>query len=772
MPGPKGLSMMESESTPPSIVEGYGGTETGDKLATRVLKDWTLSSSARLFQEQQVFVRALFNSRAYYLVERDDTGGTTTTSQAAVNSTRPKLQTAEALLMPIVCPPGQNCFTIDPDPEAMDPKDAWELLQKQIPPDQIRDMLFQKAGQKADRLTAKIQKSDDFTRMNDKLLLHNWDFITFGTGIMLGPLAVKNPELSEAPQEDQEQDSTVWTPTVGQPFDGKAMKMMIDMGLFDEYLADMQRICPLDCYPDPAASTVEMCRFIIWRMSLGKGQVMAMAEEDGFRKDVIKQILEDHPNGIWQPTYWETAVNSLNKQPAQTLPNGRFVCHQWWGYLTGRELAEQPGLEEAIPKSRYDERVVAQIWVMANKVIKVAISELHNERLPFYFSPYSVATNSIWGVGVAEMMFDQHDGIQACERAIMDAMAMSIAPQMTVDVDQLADPMTVLELKPRKIWAIRGKVGATGKPIDFFLPQYDFSAMLQVQQNEERLADEQTGLPRFLNGNNDGAHNRTLGGASLQWDNALTTLKTAVYNMENNLIVPMTNKKIRFFQKFSKDPLVKGSYRVTAHGVKGLLARETLIQAMGLLLQNVGNIPDEVGRLKMSNFFASYLRYSGLVNEDLVYSDSEYQQIQQQKAEEAEKSAAYQGGIQASVNAQPKLRAELPPKDALVEMVKEAPENSPLRIAYMKMVNQVYGFQSPEINKAMAEEDQMAHLTDLHEAHGMGHDVGNRPFEPANNPLQNHPHLMPPVPGGDNGITLPKGMSIGPTKPHGKGGRR
>ena len=757
-----GLSMMDGadNSIPPSIVEGYGGTEVGDNLATRVLKDFTSASSARLFQETQVFIRALYNSRAYYLVERDQDGGSNTTSQAAVNSTRPKLQTAESLLMPIVCPPGQECFTIDPDPEAMDPKDAWELLQQKVPPDMIRDVLFQKAGKKADRLTAKIKKGDDFTRMSDKLLLFLWDFITFGTGVMMGPLAAKNPEVSEAPTEDEEQDSPGWTPTVGEPFDTKAMKLMIDMGLFDEYLPQMERICPLDIYPDPAASTVEMARFMIWRMSLGKGQVMGMAEDKSFRQDVIKKILIDHPNGIWQPTYWETSVNSLNKQPQQTLPNGRFVCYQWWGYLTGRDLAEVADLGEKIPKSRYDERVVAQIWVMANKVIKVAISELHNERLPFYFAPYSVATNTIWGVGVAEMMFDQHDGIQACERALMDAMAMAIAPQMIVDIDQLADPSTVLEIKPRKIWAIRGKVGATREPITFFLPEYNFQAMLQVQQNEERLADEQTGLPRFLNGNQDGAHNRTLGGASLQWDNSLTTLKTAVYNIENNLIVPMTNKKIRFFQTYSKDPLIKGSYRVTAHGVKGLLARESLIQAMSLLLQNVGNIPEEVGRLKMSNFFASYLRYSGLVNEDLVYSDSEYQQIQQQKAQEAQQNAAYNGGIQASVNAQPKLRAELPPKDALVEMVKEAPENSPLRIAYMQLVNKVYGFDTPEIQKAMSEEDQMAHLTDLHEAHGLGHDMGNRPFEAAPNTFGNHPHLQPPMPvaGGDNGTKLPKNM--------------
>ncbi len=761
--------MTQSSSAPPSVVEGFGATGEQGNLAARVMHDFQNASSSRIFQEQQVFLRALFNSRAYYLVdnESEDSG----TSQAAVNSTRPKLQTAVALLMPIMCPPGQDPFTVDPDPEAMDPKAAWELLQKGLPADQIKDTLFQMAGKKADSLTAKIKKGDDFTRLGDKLLLFLWDLVVFGTGIMMGPLAAQNPEVSEDPAEDSEEDSPSWMPRVKEPFDKKAMRKMIDMGLFDEYLPQMERICPLDMYPDPGASTVEMARYMIWRMQLGKGQVMGFLEDKTFDHDTVKELLEGHPNGIWAPTYWETSVNSLNKQPQQTLPNGRFVCYQWWGYLTGKDLLDN-GVE-GVKKGQEDQRFVAQIWVMGNKIIKIAISELHNERLPFYFVPYSVATNTIWGVGVAEMMFDQHDGIQGCERALMDAMAMSIAPQMVVDVDQLADPLTVLEIRPRKIWGIRGKVGVSQKPIDFFLPEYNFQAMLQVQQNEERLADEQTGLPKFLNGSQEGAHNRTLGGANLQWNNSLTTLKTAVYNIETNYIVPSVQKKIRFFQKFSKDPAIKGSYRVTAHGVRGLLARESLIESMQLLLQNVGNLPDQAKRIKMTNFFNSYFRYSGLTSEDLVYSDSEFLKIQQEEALEAQKNAAYQSGIQASVQAQPKLRAEMPLKDAVIELVKEAPENSPLRLAYMKLANDIYNINTPEISGAMAEEDQMAHMGNVNEAHQIGHEMGNRPFEPAHNPFEKHPHLAPPLPGQGPGAAVPAVPPTRPSKPAtGHRGRR
>ena len=318
---------------------------------------------------------------------------------------------------------------------------------------------------------------------------------------------------------------------------------------------------------------------------------------------------------------------------------------------------------------------------------------------------------------------------------------------MTVDLDQLADPSSVLEIKPRKIWAVRSKIGATMEPIKFWVPDCRIDEILRVQQNEERLSQEQTGLPNFLMGQpQQGTHNRTLGGANLQFNTALTPLKAVVYNIENNLIVPLIRKYIRFFQMFSKDPLIKGNFKVNVNGVKGLLARESLIQSMGDLMQAMQGMPDQMKRLKMSNFFDSYMRYSGLVHEDLVYSDAEYQQIMQQEQEEAQKSQAYSAGIQASVQSQPKMRAEMPVQDVIVELMKDSPENSDLRLAYMALLNKSLQIETPEILQAMEEQKQLHHMQDLNTAHELGHTMAQREHEPLPNQLQDHPALQPPMP--------------------------
>ena len=1040
---PNGLTMVASEDAElPNVVEGYGTASSGSNLVGMVMRDFQVDSAARLFQEQQVFLRALFNSRAYYL---PDLNFPTNTSKAFVNATRPKIQTAVALLMPILCPPGDEAWTIDPDPDTVDPAHALLLLEQKVPMDQIRDAMFQAAGAKADRLNQKISKGMHFARFSDKTVRFLFDLCLFGSGIMMGAMPVPNPEAY--PPNSPESGSSLWDVMAG--FDGTTAKKkikkgydkLIDCGLLDEVMPNMSVISPLDFYPDSAAYSIEQARRCTYRMVLGKGQVMEMLDDPTFRKEDVQKVLTNYPNGVYSPTYWETAVNSLNKQPNQIVPNGRYVCFQWWGWLTGKDLHNAGALK--IPEERFHERVMAQVWVIGNHLVKVAVSELHENRLPFYVCPYSYAPNSIWGIGPAEMMFDSQDAINACERSIMDNMGLCLTgdtvvyrcqgkgrvrersqnnkantsitlrelweskhqrnsglrrnlirsldeatgeifgnrivdvlnngfkevwrittekgytvkgtidhrfyndygeykhmgffkpgdmigvngtyalrekicvdcgtgikkpgalrckscaakvstwnvkqaelaitsiegsansararklvriqmksacevcglsddlnihhkdrdpwnnhpenlqtlcrwchkdtharhdhfgdalnhvyldydkvvsvefvgveevfdlvmtapnhnfiangfvahncsgPQVIVDCSQLADPSSVLEIKPRRIWAVRGIAGVTTRPVEFFVPDCQLGQILTVQQNEERLAQEQTGLPNFLQGmNGAGTHNRTAEGANLQFNNSISSLKTVVYNIENNVIVPFINNMVRFYQIYSRDPQIQGNFRVNVHGVRGLLARESLISSVNDLLMAVGNMPSEAGRLKMSNVFKTYLRYGGFTNDDFVYSDSEYAEIQKAQQQQQRENQAFQGGMQAS----PKLRAETPPRDALLELVKSAPEGTAGAEALLQEAAQVWGFVTPQVQTAFDADNKMTQFRQVNEAHGLGSEMGDRGHAPVGNPLKDHPHLLPPNPTDQmQNKTQQQAQQVPPVPPSGGG---
>lgn len=743
-----------AEETSPSLIKASDSNTVGsadlmgeDPLASKVISDFTLSSSSRIYQEQRIFVRAMFNSRAYYDPEFRFPDGT---SRVFVNATRPKLQTAVALLMPIICPPGEPPFTIDPDPESVDPREAFNMMAQGIEPDAVREAMFQAAGKKADRLMSKITAGFDFTRLSDKTVRFLWDLSLFGTGIMMGPLAVRNPatvstaesdespwdtvratqgadaitpQVSEATSYTQEPNATPEKKPEGKKVDPNAL--LYKLGLLEKYLFNLDVISPLDFYPDPAAFTIESSRFAIWRMTLSKPQLIEMTNDGQFKKDVVKEVLEDNPTGCWKPAYWETAINALNNQPAMTVPNGRYTCYNWWGYLTGRDLHEA-GVTE-IPASRFNERVIANVWVVGGKTVKVAISELHNERLPFFVTPYSIAPNSIWGIGPCESMFDSQDALNSLERALIDNLAVSHAPQLIVDVERLADPSTVLEIKPKKVWTVRGIVGQTTRPVEFYVPDCVIDIILKAMDHESQLAQEQTGLPNFLQGfQGEGTHTRTSTGATLQFNNSVTTLKSVCYNIENTLIVPLVQKLIRFYQMYSEDPMVKGAFRVSANGTRGLMARESLVGMMNDLFQNLGNLPGQSDRLNWGNVFNTYFRCYNMSDKGFVYSDSEYAKIKQQEAQQQQQNAAYQAGIDASVQSVPKQRAELPTKDAIIEMIKTSPENSPLRLAYQELANQAYGLTTPDVKEAMEQQKLMTHLGNLNQAHELGTNISER----------------------------------------------
>lgn len=724
---PDAVTMMPDPGGKVTIDQGYGGGISDDTLAARVQRDYGSASTAKTYQEQKVFVRAMFNCKNYYDPSR--ASFVSTTSQAFVNATRPKVQTATALMVPIVCPPGQPPFTIDPDPEAIDPEAAMKLLQQGVSPGEIRDQMYQEGGKKADRLTAKIKKGLDFTKFNDKAVRLLIDFTMFGTAIILGPQAQANPEIEGAPQTDE----SAWDSIIAF-FGNKKEKPhkyqpLIDLGLLDRYLPVIDIVSPLDFYPDPSAYSIEQSRFAIWRMTLSKAQLIEMANLPGFRNKDVQQVLEDNPTGNWQPAFWESAINALNNQPMQNVPGDRFTCYQWWGFLTGKDLREA-GVPD-IPASRNSERVLANIWTVGGRTVKAAISELHKERLPFLVAPYSVQPNCIWGIGIPEMMFDSQDAINALERALIDNMAICHAPQLAVDLNQLSNPSSVLEITTKKIWAIESKPGVTAKPVEYFYPPCLIQELLAAIEHEKGLAQEQTGIPNFLSGLNNGSetHNRTFGGFSLQFQNALTTLKAAAYNLENNIISPLIQKMIRFNQLYSNDPLCKGSFQVTAHGVRGLMAREAFMEAMNGLFQNLQNMPDQLKRIKWSNAFNSYFRNSGLANDDLVFSDEEFARNQQAEQEAEQKNAAYMAGVQASVQSTPKQRAETPLRDALLDLVKAAPEGSDLALRYMDMINKSYQIDTPEMQQAIQEAMALNHLGALNQAHAAGHEMSTRNHE-------------------------------------------
>jgi len=466
---------------------------------------------------------------------------------------------------------------------------------------------------------------------------------------------------------------------------------------------------------------------------VSREQLRELRGQKGFDTDALNEALAEHMDGNWKPETWEPIVAAGNTYFQQNMPNGRFVILKRWGMLSGRDLKDA-GM--SISADRLEEQVMAQVWVVGNRIIRLSISdELHRNRIPVYLPRFMVSPLTLAGVGLPEMMFDSQDAVNACERAKMDNMAQICRPNVTIRTAflDLRDPTEAIEFKAGKIWLVKETElpNPPENPVQFWVPANALPQISQVQNESLMLAEEQTGLPRFLQGqNSEGTHNRTFGGASLQFDRAVTPFKTFIFNFEHDCTAPLIASFGRFYQLFSNDPQIKGDFKVLTKGVQGLMAREVLMQRLTDGLQAIGNnsmlASSMAIKVDPAKVWDMVLQGTGLSHKD-IFNTPQGQQILEQKQAQAQ---AQQQQFAMQQQTAPKQRAETPPKDAWIEFMKEAPDGSQSKYAFMLEAAKQWGFMTPDVNEALRHDMQVSGLQDIDNAHQAGVNQAEREMGP------------------------------------------
>jgi hypothetical protein len=331
-------------------------------------------------------------------------------------------------------------------------------------------------------------------------------------------------------------------------------------------------------------------------------------------------------------------------------------------------------------------------------------------------------------------MWDSQDGINACERAKYDSMALASIPQINVNVNRLAPGQDALEIKPGKIWATTdAPAGSTGKPIEFFTPPSIVADVQRVQQDAMAFCDEQTGLPRSLQGEGgQGIHNRTASGASMQFNSAITPLKGVAFNIDTKLISPMLRNMVKFYDKFSKDKSIVGDFQVVAKGVSGLMAREVVSQKLGNLMQAVSSSPELAKRIDMERVADLLMRGSGLQDSRLVLTEAEV--LKREEAIQQQQQVAQAAGqqMQADIQAQSqhKMRAETSPRDVLLQALSEVPDKAVnLKLDMLSAVLAASGLLTPELQASIAMEKDKQQMMDQAMAEELGSKNGSGDME-------------------------------------------
>lgn len=255
----------------------------------------------------------------------------------------------------------------------------------------------------------------------------------------------------------------------------------------------------------------------------------------------------------------------------------------------------------------------------------------------------------------------------AAARALSNNMGIASGPQVWVNIDRLAANEDVTEMYPWKITQYSSDpTGASGAPMGFFQPSSNASELMGVFERFSQLADEYTGIPRYMTGDgNVGGAGRTASGMSMMVGNAGKTIKSIISAIDIGVISPLVARGYEFIMRYIGDPDLKGDLQVVARGALALAVKDSAQvrrnEFLTLALQSP-HVMEMIGAEGLASLLRAISGTLDLDSEDIVPSTSEIRARQQaiQMAQMQQMQAqAQQGGPQPQPIEGPTASAEL-----------------------------------------------------------------------------------------------------------------
>ena len=369
-----------------------------------------------------------------------------------------------------------------------------------------------------------------------------------------------------------------------------------------------------DFYPDPGATSIEECEYVIHRHKLNKSQLRQLRNMPYFDEDAIRNCLQMGAN------YEEKSFESHLKDDARSDEDyqSNFEVLEYWGIMDA-EYAREVGIELSDDIDDLDE-VQVNAWICGNSLLRAVVNPFTPYRLPYHAFPYERNPYNFFGIGVAENMDDSQQIMNGHARMAVDNLAMAGSLVFDVDESALVGGQS-MEIYPGKIF--RRQAGMPGQAIHGLKFPNTAPENMMMFDKFRQLADEQTGIPSYSHGQTGvQSMTRTASGMSMLLGASSLNIKTVVKNLDDFLLRPLGEAFFQWNMQFFEGGLdVNGDLEVKATGTNSLMQKEVRSQRLTTFLQTVQN-PAVAPFVKISKLI-SELAYSLDLDPDEVLNDPE-----------------------------------------------------------------------------------------------------------------------------------------------------
>lgn len=347
---------------------------------------------------------------------------------------------------------------------------------------------------------------------------------------------------------------------------------------------------PMKIYPSEGARSVQD-GYLIEVHDLTVDALHEMIGVEGYSEDAIRQAIAEWNDGALND--WTNADRPDYDRPLHDEPDETVQAVQYWGRVTGSDLIDWGVDEEEIPEPTdyYD----AEVWLIGRWVIKAILVSDPLQRRPYFAASFKTVPGRVWGTSLYDVMKDCEAMCNAAARALDVNMGISSGPQVAINIDRLPDGEDVTQMYPWKIWQFGNDMtGSSAAPISYFQPSSNASELMGVYDRFSTLADEYTGIPRYMTGlaGGDGGAGRTASGMSMMIGNANKTIKSLVSSIDFRIFTPLLEQLHVHIMRYGDDPDAKGDVNIVARGALAMAVKEAAQVRRNEFLQATANPVD------------------------------------------------------------------------------------------------------------------------------------------------------------------------------------
>lgn len=528
-------------------------------------------------------------------------------SSVVLNITKAKVKQATARMCEILLPVDDKNWGIKPTPV---PSSVQKYVGDDTPTvdamgnptgltsNQEAEIIISKAEEAAEAMSKEIDDALTECSFNGEERKVIDQGVKLGTGILLGPI----PSVRK---------SKTWQPMP----DGTNVMVVSEDAVPASMWANVW-----DVWFDPSCGDDhQRGKGFFHRRKVTRKEIRALIGVPGYITSALKSVLRTPPKRL------RVADSKVTREDADD------DSYELWMYFGDIEPDQMALLSEEGGDPVED--VSTGMLVMINdEIVGVAPSWIPDNSLPCDVWCWEKADDSPYGYGLPDELDHQQRVVNSAWRMVMDNGRFALSPQIVIKGKKITNTSGQNTIGGgSNVWIANDDVEDVRDAFASFTFPSHLTELLAIVDAALKFADQETNMPQMLGGER-GTAPETVGGMVMLQSNALSVPRLRVKLFDDKVTRPHIGRYYDYFMANSPKQEIKGDMEIDARGVSVLLERDIQNQA-AMQLANVTNNPRYQGLIDPKKELKVILPAFKVKAEDVMFTDEEIQQMQQQAAQ-------------------------------------------------------------------------------------------------------------------------------------------